>query len=346
MNKKFTCVICNYSTDVKFAFEKHLNSNKHIIKSQELKKTKNDSQNIPKLFMKRSSDIPEINANVYECPFCNNTYSSSSNLTRHKKLCSKKEELQNEHNIELKEKDQEIQRLKELYEKDTTHLKELHKKDEVMHKKLEDEVKYLKSMINNAGAVIKTSVSALSYIAENYDGAPVLKKLKDYSYIKEQEVDEDDTDDEFDLIGMLIYHDTKETLNEYLGNIIVEAYKKKDPKKQSIWNSDTVRLNYIIRDLINKKPDWTVDKKGVKTTKYIIDPLLEYIRDQVTNYVLDNTADKFIHLTEYKLNQHAEKLNNCGQIIASIDNKSLSKSILKYIAPHFYLAKSEQLLEQ
>ena len=222
-------------------------------------------------------------------------------------------------------------------------MKELHEK---LNKQSQDEIKHLKSLINNAGAVIKTSVSALAYIAQNYDGAPILKKLPDYSYIKELELDDEDSLDEFDLIEILIYHNNKETLQEYLGDIIVEAYKKKDPSKQSIWNSDTDRLNYIIRDLINKKPDWTVDKKGVKTTKYIIDPLLEYIREQVANYILENTTDKYVHLSEYMLNKHAEKLNSCGKVIAGIDNKSLSKLILKYIAPHFYLAKPEQLIEE
>jgi len=46
------------------------------------------------------------------------------------------------------------------------------------------------------------------------------------------------------------------------------------------------------------------------------------------------------------LGKHAEKLNHCGQIMASIDNKTLSKLVLRYIAPHFYLAKPEQLLEE
>jgi len=343
-------------TDRLFCYNKHLTTQKHIQKVNEGQKKKINSYIIPKTFIKHSSDIPEISGNVYQCPFCKNNYSSSSNLTRHKKACNKKDQLESEYYNELDKKEQEIQRLKELYEKDTTHLKELYEKDTIhlkelhekdgkLNKQLQDEVKHLKSLINNAGGIIKTSVSALAFVAQNYEGAPILKQLKNYSYIKEIELDADDSDDEFDLIDTLIHHNMKETIQEYLGNIIVEAYKKKDPNKQSIWNSDTTRLTYIIRDLINKKPDWTVDKKGIKTGKYIIDPLLEYIRKEVTEYILENGAEKYIHLSEYMLNKHAEKLNSCGKILASIDNKSLSRLVLKYIAPHFYLAKPEQLID-
>lgn len=353
---KYSCNFCSYDTDRLFSYNKHLSTKKHIAKVREQNKKKIKSQNIHKPFIKHSLDIHKKSENVYECPYCENTYSSSSNLIRHKKSCSKKDQLESEFNTELEKKEYEIQRLKELYEKDTihlkelyekdtSHLKELHEKDDKLNKQLQDENKHLKSLISNAGGIIKTSVSALAYVAQNYEGAPVLKKLKDYSYIKEIELDEDDSNDEFDLIDTLIHHNMKETIQEYLGNIIVEAYKKKDPNKQSIWNSDTTRLTYIIKDLINKKPDWTVDKKGIKTGKYIIDPLLEYIRKEVAEYILENDAEKYLHLGEFMLNKHAEKLNSCGSIIASIDNKALSKLVLKYIAPHFYLAKPEQLIE-
>ena len=348
---EYNCTTCNYATNDKSNFQKHLSSIKHHNKSKKapMKSSLNHKRIIDESFKNHESTIDA--QNKYNCPYCENIYSTASNLARHKRTCTDKKDTETKYNSELDKKEQEIQHIKEQYEKETAHLKELHEKDiqktQELNKKLEDDVKYLKSLINNAGAVIKTSVSALAYVAQNYDEAPVLKKLKDYSYIKEIELDEDDSDDdEFDLIEILIYQNIKETIQEYLGNIIVDAYKKKDPTKQSIWNSDTTRLTYIIRDLINKKPDWTVDKKGIKTIKYVIDPLLKYIREQVAEYVLENGAEKYINLSEFMLNKHAEKLNSCGQIMVSIDNKSLSKLVLRYIAPHFYLAKPEQLIEE
>lgn len=347
---EYSCTNCNYATNDKSNYQKHLNSTKHRNKSNE--EAKKSSLNHNRIIKESSKNHESAidSQNKYICPYCKNIYSTASNLARHRRTCDDKKVTETKHNNELDKKDQEIKRLNELREKETAHLKELLEKEtqknEEIKQQQKDEIKHLKSLINNAGAVLKTSVSALYYVAQNYDNAPVLRQLKDYSYIKEQEVDEDDSDiDEFDLIDNLIYHHDKETIQEYLGNIIVVAYKKKDPKKQSIWNSDTVRLTYVIRDIINKKPDWTVDKKGIKTIKYIIDPLLTYIRGQINDFILEDVVENYTGDYERRLQKHNEKLTACGQIQASIDSKSLSKSILKYIAPHFYLGKNDQLLE-
>ena len=148
---EYNCTDCNYATNDKSNFQKHLRSIKHIKKSDELK---NNSKSIHKLIINWSDDIPEEDTNVYECPFCKNTYSSSSNLTRHKKSCSKKEQLETKYNNELEKKEREIQRLTELYEKDTTHLKELHEKDNQKNQEVKqqqkDEIKHLKTLINKS----------------------------------------------------------------------------------------------------------------------------------------------------------------------------------------------------
>ena len=321
------CNLCNYSTNRLYSYNKHLQTKKHVEKVNNETKYQSHTKNTPLSYLSNTD-------NLNKCVYCGKKYSNSSSLARHKKVCSEKNQLETKYISEINKKEQEITHLKEIIDM------------------LKNENKNFKSLVNNAGAVIKTSVSALAYVALNYDKAPLLKGLNDYSYIKEQNIDDDNDDDddgnsldEFDLIEILVYHNKKETIQDYLGNIIVEAYKKKDPRKQSIWNSDTTRLTYIIRDLIHKKPDWTVDKKGIKTSKYIIEPLLEYIREQLAEYVLENTVDKYVNLSEYKLKQHMERINSCGQIIANIDNKTLSKLVLKYIAPHFYLAKSEKLIE-
>jgi len=322
---EYNCTNCNYATSDKSNFQKHLKSQKHLKKEQQLQ---NETQLKLKYNLNRT-----IN---YQCSFCSNTFSTAGSLARHKRACGDKQKVEMSFINAIEKKDTVIEK------KDS----EIEKKD-IELKQLREEVKYLKTLITNAGGVIKTSVSALSYVAKNYNGAPILKKLKDYSYIKEKEVDDGDSEeseDKFDLMETLIYHNNKETIQEYLGNIIVEAYKKNDPANQSIWNSDTVRLTYVIRELIDKKPDWTVDKKGIKTAKYIINPLLEYIREQATHYLDEHKLENYIDESEIRIKKICDKINACGKIIVSIDNKSLSKLILKYIAPHFYLAKENMHL--
>jgi len=49
---------------------------------------------------------------------------------------------------------------------------------------LENNEKYLKSLINDAGTLTKTSVSALAYVTKNFSNAPCLKSLKCDEYEK------------------------------------------------------------------------------------------------------------------------------------------------------------------
>lgn len=320
---KHFCKYCEYSTNVLSSYKKHLTTYKHA------EKVKEHTNNF-KLILQQSKTIPKVVNTSHICPFCQNTYSNSSNLTKHKKICSEKERMQTEHATEIANLKKEMQNLKEFHQQ--------------LDKQKQDEINHLKTLINNAGAVIKTSVSALSYVTQNYGDAPVLKKLKDYSYLQEIDVDSDD-DDEFDLSQLIINQHTDKTIVKYLGNIIVEAYKTEDPSKRSIWNSDSVRLTYIIRELINKKPDWTVDKKGVKTTKYIIAPLLEYIRHLMADFIENNRLENFLHDSEWRMKRRMDNLKAAGEICFNIKNKSLEEQILKYIAPHFYLDRNEQLID-
>lgn len=81
----------------------------------------------------------------------------------------------------------------------------------------------------------------------------------------------------------LIFYYKKNKLDKYLGDFIVKHYKKDNPELQAMWNSDTERLNYFIRELYNIKNNqielkdtnenqkidiqWIVDRKGLKMTR-------------------------------------------------------------------------------
>jgi len=328
---KYLCKTCNYETDRQFCYKKHLATTKHSKKvAEDVKATSNAPR-----------ELITVSPNIFKCPYCNIIYTRANNLTRHKKICSdnfgengikKIQELESKNNELMKE----LQFQQQLQQQQQKQQQELQKQQQ-------DEINHLKTLINNAGAVIKTSVSALSYVTQNYGDAPVLKKLKDYSYL--QEIDIDSDDDEFDLSQLIINQHTDKTIVKYLGNIIVDAYKTEDPSKRSIWNSDSVRLTYMIRELINKKPDWTVDKKGVKTTKYVIEPLLEYIRQLMADFIENNRLENFLHDSDWRMKRRMDNLKAAGEICLNIKNKSLEEQILKYIAPHFYLVKNEQLID-
>ena len=70
MNKKFNCNFCNYSTDIKCNFEKHINTSKHIYNTTN-EYDENDNENNNKL----------------SCYKCSKNFNHRTTLWRHKKMC-------------------------------------------------------------------------------------------------------------------------------------------------------------------------------------------------------------------------------------------------------------------
>lgn len=181
---------------------------------------------------------------------------------------------------------------------------------------------------------MKTSMSTLSYLIKNYNNVPLLKKLEEYDAIKY-----DYDDDKF--IEVIIYEHKNKHLDAYIGNFIVESYKKEDPSEQSIWNSDTSRLTYLIKFILeNNEIDWQVDKKGVKTNECIIVPVLDHINDCLSTYLLKPSVDFCMNSSHRELTEYKNNVNYIMEIRKSIETQTLNNNILKYIAPHFYLNKA------
>lgn len=375
---KYLCETCNYETNIKICFQKHIESKKHMQKVSEKTKVSQSSKKcIPK--------------GTYVCPYCKIKFTKACNLARHKKTCGAKIELEDSHEIEINSfKDKiinlemihktetdklnaKIIHLEQLYEKDVNHYRTLIEKDRIAYDVLLEENRYLKTLINNAGNIIKTSVSTVSYVAKNYKDAPAIGPLDDYAKLtfnrvpdenddKENEDEDEDAEQNSEeylleysseeedeetvkskFVELLTYKYENDTLDKYLGNIIIKSYKKDDPAQQSIWNSDTSRLTYVIHELFNnQKIDWTVDKKGVKTKSYIIEPLLKHIDVLLRRYVELGTQVNKDDLRVIDYMPKMERMNVALQITLEIENGNLSDDIIRYIAPHFYLRNNKK----
>lgn len=240
----YKCEICNYDTNIKSNYTRHINTNKHYIKTT--KKSNPTNISLPP-----SQMTTEIKKQVV-CSFCNLSFSRTSSLTRHRKICTNKE---NSKDNEYKLLRQQIEQLNEF-------------------------IKLNKTTSNTY------NISVKNYIQQNYSNAPPLTKLDNYSLI------EQGNENESDLISNLIYNYNHSQLDKYLGNFLVKYYKKDDSSKQSIWNSDVSRMTYIIKELLeNKKSIWNHDYKGVKTKEYIITPLVKYIREYIADHLNNFTLD-------------------------------------------------------
>lgn len=301
---KYECILCSYSTDDKSNYNKHTKSIAHT------------DQMIINNNAIPSSNKLAINANskvLIDCQ-CGKSFSHKSSFSRHKKVCQGG----------IKE---EIIILKKQLDAVTNECKQM------KHDLLE--------YSNNTKTVnITNNISIKKYIQQNYSDAPVLTQLADYSVILDNNDGELLADDE--LINNLIYNHNHKNLYKYLGDFLVKYYKKKDSTKQSIWNSDVSRMTYIIKELLaDKKSLWNHDYKGIKTKQYIINPLLQYVKKYITDYI-DNYVLDLKNLSAKQCQLIAERQLTLGYIMQYIDN-GLPEDIVKYIAPHFHLDKQNDL---
>ena len=98
-------------------------------------------------------------------------------------------------------------------------------------------------------------------------------------------------------------------------------------------------MSYIIRDVVDKELVWRRDNKGIILAKRIINPILNYIRDHLSNHMgkyLSYVLDKF---PDDKL-ESVNRIQRLTQIITTIDDGRLQHNILKYLAIYFKLDKT------
>ncbi len=291
---------------------------------------------------------PIINTDINSNP--NNTNQTNNILMENKSLIMKNELLSNR-NIEIENELKKLQQKLEIYEKeninkdaiirdlyriiDDKNIKLLEEKDNKIDI-FYNENTYLKSVCNNATNFVAETMNTVNFIINNLTSAPPIDKNMDYKKIIYE------NKDKIDVLDEIVHHFRHKSLVKYIGNIIVKCYKKDDPKQQSIWNSDIARKNYLLREIINKKAEWITDKKGIKTTEIIIDPIIKILDKLIRDFLNDDksinkdgTINKFI--LEKRLNIGIE----LNEILLLIDHKTLHNEVNSYIAQFFYFNKSE-----
>ncbi|ARF09672.1 hypothetical protein Indivirus_2_51 [Indivirus ILV1] len=303
---QYTCELCSFNSNNKTNYSRHLLTKGH------LEKVGQATQN--------SNSIPIIIQSDSICNYCSNTYSNQSNLTKHMRKCIKKD-------IEEKNKNSEIERLKienEKIKKDATEKEKIYKKQikeikDNFSKQLESYEKLLTS------ATSPQNVTNYNYILSNYPNAPALESKKSYANLLETNI--------MTLVDLIIMYYEQGRLVTFIGDYLVKEYLNEEPEKQSLWTTDLSRLTYIISEACKKNKNiWSYDKKGVKTKKIMIEPLLKYIRNELAKYAEDNSNS--IETIMLK------KLTSIIQIINEIDGNLLIDRINKYISPKFIVKQN------
>lgn len=311
------CEICNYKTNYKYNYDRHLLSKSH--------KT---------LVVFKDGVINHDDDNIkFKCNNCGKIFVHLSGLSRHKKLCKIKTNNSNNNNTnEIKDLKDKVANLTDL----TKQLVEYIKINTDLTNKNSN---IINKTINNNNTY---NISIKNYIQKNYSNAPHLQPLTDYTLIEKIEpLLIQFKDDDMQFIDVLISKYKSDILAQYLGDFIVKFYKKDNPAQQSVWNSDTSRLTYIVKHLLGNKikSEWLVDKKGVKICEYIIDPLLEYI-SKVNDAFINQCCDRKVieEESEFEMERRIKNQRMAVFMLKDIKEKKISKDIIKYIAPYFYLS--------
>ena len=310
---KFNCETCDYSTDVKFCYDKHLKTKKH-----------SEKVNAKTVASKLKSTSIQVTSNSFKCQYCENCYATAGNLAKHKKTCIEKNTLIEHYETKIAHKDEIIE------------AKNQSIADVIAHREtIILENKNLKVLLNCAGTVVEKSMSNLNYINKHYSEAPTLLAITDVPKFSKKFKDAN-------IVNTIINRFKDNDLIEFIGNIILENYKKDDPKLQALWNSDGDRLTYAIKTvLVNNNSYWKVDKKGIDVTKHIIKPILDFLHDKLNIFIKKAPVGKRSDNSSVINNT---KLQEAYRVIASIEKGELSDGILKYISPHFFVIRQELAL--
>ena len=317
---KHTCKICDYETDNKSNYNRHIKSASHIHIAET---TKINSHLVGP--PEKDNSEPK-----YECPHCETVFQHQSSLSRHiNNRCKEKNN----------NKTSEIAELKQLivnYQKEVVEYK---KENDEFKKQL---VKPTKTIINNNQTY---NISVQNQIIQTYSKAPILQALDDYEVLDKYDEDEDSN-----IIEKLINNQKKNSLAKFLGDFIITIYKKDDPTEQSLWSSDTARLTYVIRELMagkNKKKQrfqWNKDAKAIKTAEYIIVPMLEYITYHIDEY--RKIHDEYLKSGVFeKAQKYRDIYEILGEIEVNSDNGILKKQIIRYITPYFQFNNGTKLIK-
>ena len=140
----YACKECCYETKIKTHYTRHLNTNKHKIKCG--KGIINEPKTYPKTAHKyEKNDTPKD----FMCEYCENTYSTSSHLSRHRKKCKLK--------LEQEHQKKELAELKQMFKEERERNKierETYQKERVdLHQHIGELIKKAGNTTNNTANI-------------------------------------------------------------------------------------------------------------------------------------------------------------------------------------------------
>ena len=135
---------------------------------------------------------------------------------------------------------------------------------------------------NNVKKALNKASSLIAYLMKHHASTPPLKRLNKTDTIKLLRTSYcyPEKKNDYSLQVEIIRQIKNGTFIKKLSKIILNILNHNQPENQPIYNTDCNRNHYVI-----KTPSkWNEDKAGVKFSSYIVTPLLQYIREIISDY--------------------------------------------------------------
>lgn len=334
MKSKFYCEPCCFESNDRTNFKRHLETKRH----------RNFVGKVSNVILKKSargaikSVLIGEDIETFSCKYCGYKSSKKSSINKHENKClaKKLDEV-------IKERDRSQAMIQE-------------KDKKINH--YEREIRIYQSTIELKNENEKQKTSKIKFINKNYKPETNLKELP-YSEFKSKRrilyIDEPKTKND-GIVQDAIYSYEHNTLDSYVGNVVMDKYEDLEPEDKEIWVTDVVRLKFIVRKKRNiyykrgkKKGQiksveyyWYDDCGGEYTCEKIIEPTLFQLRYLLSKYQRRFNKEEYKKArTSYEQGVFMKKNESILSIIRSIDDKKLHKKILRYIAPKMVLRKNE-----
>lgn len=339
---KYNCIPCNYLTNDASHHKRHIKTKKHIHNVEPCDKIKDVLSMLltasDKVDIVASKNSEKQRKKSYICDDCRVTFTRSHSLSKHITSCVKRIENNKAIDLErkLREKDHKLIEKEKILKEKERQLKQSEKQVQ----KLEKDKDYYRGLIDNLSTLGPKNFNSVTYILNNYTKAPHIKtiepkKLKEFRELNSTQIEN------------IISNYRNNLLVDHVVEAIVYIHKKEDPKDQCIWATDSSRYNYIIKELLeNQDSYWTIDKKGTKSEKYLIDPILKLIREKVLEYLTNagNLLDDNNLLPQRK-SIILDSQKDGSDLIKDIDDGLINKEAIKKLAKHIHHNTNPQIEE-
>ncbi len=311
----FICNICNYNTDDKSNYMRHLRNQKHIENAAKI----NEVELLKTQLKDKDKEIEKLEAviKVYKEQSAN-TINNTQNNTQNNTINTSSINYVNQHyqdapplekitNFVINGIDTNDASQHDKFIGDVIY----YHNNKILHQLLGDHIIsiYKKTDLSKQ-SFHTTDTSRLNYVVRIFENSPEL-----------YDEDSDSEDDRYNYIN-----------EDTLGNEekeLIRLRKQYDTQRKLV-----NKKNEIIKFNESDKKIWTTDKNGYKICKLLIDPTVKQLVTILKKRLKINNKKKIKNLdNEIKYYQ------SISNIIESFDTKKLKNDINKYIAPNFNLDK-------